>query len=333
MTERRDVPTFNDIKAAAARLDGSAAVTPLLESPLLNERLGSRLLIKPECLQRTGSFKYRGAFNRISLIPEAARPRGVVAFSSGNHAQGVAAAARDLGLTATIVMPADAPAIKRRNTEAWGGRVVTYDRRTEDREAIGAALAAETGATLVRPYDDAGVIAGQGTIGLELAEQAARIGVVPDLVLVPTSGGGLVAGVALALSWLVPSCRVFAVEPDGLDDTRRSLHLGSRLCNDPEATTLCDALAVATPGELTFSLNRRLLAGGVSVDDRSVLTAMAVAFAAFKIVIEPGGAVALAAALNGAIPIRGRTVMVVASGGNVDPDLFARALQNTDGPF
>ncbi|MBI1205738.1 MAG: pyridoxal-phosphate dependent enzyme [Azospirillum sp.] len=319
-------PSIAEIEAAAVRLAGHAVVTPLLSSPLLDDRLGGRLLIKAEPLQRTGSFKYRGAFNRISLIPEAERGRGVVAYSSGNHAQGVAAAARDLGLQATIVMPADSPAIKLRNTHAWGARVVTYDRHRESREEIGAALTAETGATLVKPYDDPGVIAGQGTVGLELAAQAAALGLVPEAVLVPASGGGLLAGIALAVAARLPGCPVWAVEPAGYDDTARSLAAGRRLAITGEPQSFCDALLMTIPGEITFEINQRRVAGGLVVSDGEVAAAMAVAFDAFKLVVEPGGAVALAAVLSGKIPCRGRTLAVVCSGGNVDPAVFAAAL-------
>lgn len=315
-----------DIQAAAARLAGVAVRTPLLESPLLNARLGGRLLVKAEPLQRTGSFKFRGAYNRISLIPAADRDKGVVALSSGNHAQGVAAAAGMLGLSATVVMPADAPAIKRTNTESLGARVVAYDRHCDDREAIAAEIASRTGATIVKPYDDPGIIAGQGTIGLEIAEQAAALGVRPDAVLVCCGGGGLVSGTALALAETASGVPVWCVEPAAFDDTRRSLAAGERLGNPPEARSICDALLSPTPGELTFALNRRLLAGGLAVDDDQVRHAMRTAFEDFKLVVEPGGAVAIAAVLSGQIEISGRIVVVVASGGNVDPGTFAQAL-------
>ncbi len=324
--ETATLPKIADIEAAAARLRGRAVPTPLLESPLLNDRLDGRLLIKPECLQRTGSFKYRGAFNRLAALDDAVRRHGVVAYSSGNHAQGVAAAARDWGVAATIVMPADAPAIKRRNTEAWGARVEPYDRNHEDREAIAVRIAAETGASLVKPYDDPFIIAGQGTVGLEIAQQAAALGVRPDAVLVPCGGGGLVAGTALALADRLPGCLVHAVEPAGFDDTARSLAAGTRLGNAPGATSLCDALLAPSPGYLTFALNRTHLAGACTVDDRDVLAAMAAAFEAFKLVIEPGGAIALAAVLTDHLPLAGRTVVAVLSGGNVDPGVFARCL-------
>lgn len=325
------LPGYSDIVAAAERLAGRAVVTPLLESPLLNDALGCRLLVKAEVLQRTGSFKFRGAFNRISLIPESERPRGVVAFSSGNHAQGVAAAARLLGIGATIVMPSDAPAIKVANTRAWGAKVVLYDRWTEDREAIGARISAETGATLVRPYDDPQVMAGQGTIGLELTDQAAGAGARPDMVLAPCGGGGMISGIALALAGKLPESTVHAVEPEGFDDTRRSLAAGRRLSNEPGAASFCDALLAAQPGELTFAVNAAHLAGGIAVTDDEVCRAMAVARDHFKLVVEPGGAVALAAVLAGRVPTSGKTVAVVCSGGNVDPLVYGRALAAADG--
>lgn len=320
------LPTFADVETAARRLAGHAVLTPLLESPLLNDRLGGRLLVKAEVLQRTGSFKFRGAFNRISLIPEAERPRGVVAFSSGNHAQGVAAASRFLGIPATIVMPSDAPAIKVANTREWGARVVLYDRWNEDREAIGARISAETGATLVRPYDDPYIMAGQGTIGLELADQAGVIGARLDAILAPCGGGGMISGIALAMATRCPDTRVYAVEPAGFDDTTRSLAAGERLSNAAGASSFCDALLAPMPGELTFAVNSTHLAGGFAVTDAEVAAAMAAARDHFKIVVEPGGAVALAAVLSGKISIAGKTMAVVCSGGNVDPEVYAQAL-------
>jgi len=321
-----DLPSIVDIRAAAARLDGIAVPTPLLESTLLNRRLGGRLLVKAEPLQRTGSFKFRGAFNRIALIPEEDRPRGVVAFSSGNHGQGVAAAAAMFGIPATVVMPADAPAIKRANTEALGATVVPYDRFCDDRDAIGAEIAERTGATIVRPYDDPGIIAGQGTAGLEIARQCRDLGITADAVLVCCGGGGLVSGTALALADAAPGVPVWCVEPEAFDDTRRSLLAGERLGNPADARSICDALLSPTPGVLTFALNRRLLAGGLAVSDAEVRQAMRTAFECLKLVVEPGGAVAIAAALSGKVPTEGRTIVAVASGGNVDAEQFRQAL-------
>ncbi|MEQ8250265.1 MAG: threonine/serine dehydratase [Oceanibaculum nanhaiense] len=319
-------PRFDDVLAAAGRIKGHAVRTPLLEAPLLNAKLGGRLLVKPEMLQKTGSFKFRGAFNRISMIPEAQRAAGVVAYSSGNHAQGVACAAAMLGLPAVIVMPADAPAIKIANTRAYGAEVITYDRFGENREEIGARIAAERGATIVRPYDDAGVIAGQGTIGLEIADQAVELGAVLDAVLVCCGGGGLVSGTALALSEKLPGVPVYAVEPAGFDDTARSLASGSRIANDMSNRSICDALLAEKPGEITFELNRKLLKAGLVVSDAEAQIGMAHAFRYLKLVAEPGGAVALAAAVTGKIDMTGKTVAVVCSGGNVDQATFLEAL-------
>ncbi len=321
-----ELPTIDDVKAARRRLQGAAVRTPLLESILLNQRLGGRLLIKPECLQKTGSFKFRGAYNKLSSLTDAEKACGVVAYSSGNHAQGVAAAAQMLKIDATIVMPADAPAIKLANTRAYGATVVTYDRFTENREEIGNAIASEKGAVLVAPYDDAYVMAGQGTIGYEIAEQAAELGAVPEAALVCCGGGGLISGTALALSDAAPGLPVYAVEPDLFDDTKRSLASGTRESVPPEARSICDALLSPMPGRLTFALNKNLLAGGFGVSDDEVRHAMRVAFTELKLVVEPGGAVALAAVLAGEIDIEGRTLVAVISGGNVDPAQFAAIL-------
>jgi threonine dehydratase len=323
--------TVGDIQTAARALAGQAIVTPLLESARLNERVGGRLLIKAECLQKTGSFKFRGAFYRLSLLSADQRQRGVVAYSSGNHAQAVAAAAKLLGVTAAIVMPADAPPTKMAATRAWGAEVITYDRYGEDREAIGARLAQERGATLVPPYDDARIVAGQGTLGLEIALQAAALGARLDAALVPCGGGGLIAGTATALAARVPGISIYAVEPDAFNDTARSLAAGERLANPPlraDDASFCDALLAPMPGIVTFPINRRLLAGGLTVSDREVASAMAAAFAELKIVVEPGGAVALAAALTGKVDCAGKTVAVVCSGGNVEPAVFAAALNS-----
>ena len=319
-------PTFEDVKSAAERLAGHAILTPLLESPLLNEKLGGRVLVKAECLQLSGAFKFRGAYNRISRLSDKELKAGVVAFSSGNHAQGVAMVSQMLGVPAVIVMPTDAPEIKLANTRAYGAEVVLYDRETESREEIGARLAHERGSILIPSYDDPFIIAGQGTVGLELASQARDLGVKLDAVIVPCGGGGLSSGSALALSHECPETEIYVAEPDGFDDTARSLVAGERLTNEPGGRTFCDALILPTPGELTFSINRKLLAGGLSVSDNAAARAMAAAFKYFKLVVEPGGAVALAAALNGAYDCREKTVAVVCSGGNVDAGVFAQAI-------
>jgi threonine dehydratase len=277
-------------------------------------------------LQRTGSFKFRGAFNKLSSIPPDARGGGVVAFSSGNHAQGVAAAAQILNMRATIVMPADAPLAKRERTKAFGAEVVLYDRDREDREAIARDIAGQRGATLVPPYDDPMVIAGQGTVGREIAEDLAVLGVEPDIVVVPVSGGGLVAGVATAIKARFPRAMVMSAEPEGFDDHARSLRAGKREAHEARGRTICDALMALTPGEITFAINSRLLATGVTASDAQVAAAVAFAFRELKLVVEPGGAVGLAALLAGHVEARGKNVVIVLSGGNVDADLYARLI-------
>lgn len=321
------VPVYDDVVAAAGRLAGHAAVTPLLESDAVNRLLGGRLLLKVEALQHAGAFKFRGAYNRLSQLTPAERKAGVVAFSSGNHAQGVAAAARLLGIPATIVMPSDAPAIKMANTREYGAEVILYDRYKESREAIASKLASERGATLVPSFDDFHIIAGQGTVGLEMVEQARARGIVFDEVLVTCGGGGLIAGCSLAFRALSPSTSIYCAEPADFNDHERSLALGQRVRNESSARSFCDALLAPEPGELTFEINRRTLNGGVSVSDAEVARAMAFAFRHFKVVLEPGGAVALACVLAGRRPIKDRTVGVVCSGGNVENDVFIAALR------
>lgn len=329
------LPTFTDIELAATRLAGVAVRTPLLESPLLNERLGGRVLIKAEPLQRTGSFKFRGAYNALASLPDEQRRRGVVAFSSGNHGQGVAAAARLFDVPAVIVMPSDAPAIKIAATKAHRAEVVTYDRWTESREEIGARLCEDMGATLVKPFDDPRVIAGQGTMGLEIAVQAAEAGAGRiDRLIAPFSGGGMLAGLALALARLCPDTLVSPAEPEGFDDMTRSLVAGERLRNqNPDARSLCDALMAPMPGELTFPIIQPRADRGYAVSDKEAKAAMAFAFHALKLVVEPGGAVALAAVLSGKVDCRDRTTVVVCSGGNVDPAIHAQALAEAPLPF
>jgi threonine dehydratase len=314
------------IEAAAGRLRGHARVTPLLSSPDLDRIAGRRVRVKAECLQLTGSFKYRGARAAVSALPEAIRARGVIAFSSGNHAQGVALAAAQHGVPAVIVMPADAPRLKIDNTRTLGAEVVLYDRATEDRDAIGAALSAARGLTLIRPFDDPEVIAGQGSVGLEIAAQAAEAGIERADVLVCCGGGGLSAGVALALEARAPGLRVRTAEPAGFDDMARSLAAGTRLRNAALSGSVCDAIVTPEPGQLTFPVLSRLAGPGLVVTDDEALRAMAVAFARLKIVLEPGGAVALAAALFHGDRIEGEAVIAVASGGNVDPATFRMAL-------
>jgi threonine dehydratase len=315
-----------DIDAAASVLKPCAVRTPLLCPPVLCERMGTRVFLKPEMLQRTGSFKFRGAFNRLSAIPQNARGGGVVAFSSGNHAQGVAAAAKILNMHATIVMPADAPLSKRERTKAYGAEVVLYDRARDDREAIARDIAGKSGATLVRPYDDPLVFAGQGTVGKEIADDMAALGLTPDIVVAPASGGGLIAGVATAVKARYPQAMLMVAEPEGFDDHALSLRLGRREPHHAEGRTICDALMAAMPGEITFAINGRLLAEGITASDEEVGTAVGFAFRELKLVVEPGGAVGLAALLAGRIDVAGKNVVIVLSGGNVDADLFARLI-------
>lgn len=318
--------TLADIQAAAVRLDGLAVRTPLIESPALNAELGARILLKPETLQRAGAFKFRGAMNKIAQLDEAARARGVVACSSGNHAQGVALAARMVGAPAVIVMPADAPAMKVANTREYGAEVIHYDRYSEDREAITHAIARDRGMTIVWPFDDVDVIAGQGTVGVEMVEQARALGVELTSVLAPVGGGGLIAGVSTAVKALSPRTSVLGVEPADFDDTRRSQESGQRERIDPAARSICDALQSPSPGAITFPINQRNLDGVATVTDADVAEAVRYAYTTLKLVIEPGGAVGLAALLSGVIDVEDVTVGVVLSGGNIDPGLFSRIL-------
>ena len=304
------LPTVADIDAAAQVLAPVAVRTRLVTSPALDALAGGRVFLKPEVLQRTGSFKFRGAYNKLSSIPATARTAGVVAFSSGNHAQGVAAAAQLLNMPAAIVMPSDAPVSKIERTKSYGAEVIPYDRDKEDRDAIARDLASKRGATVVPPYDDPWVIAGQGTVGREIAEDLAALGIAPDVVSAPASGVGLVT-----------------VEPHGFDDHARSFSAGHREPHRAVGRTICDALMASIPGEITFAVNQKLGVKGVTVTDDEVAKAVAFAFRELKLVVEPGGAVALAALLAGRIDAKGKTVAIVLSGGNVDADLFARLIQ------
>ena len=318
------LPTFEDVIDAARVIEGVAVRTPLIESPALNERLGGRVLMKAENLQVIGAFKFRGAYNRIARLSEAERARGVVAYSSGNHAQAVAAAARRVGTSAIIVMPADSPAIKVAGVRANGGEVRMYDRYTESREAIGEEIARERGSILVPPFDDPFVIAGQGTAGLEILEQAE--GPI-DQLLSGCSGGGLIAGLNLAFETRSPDTVVYGVEPEVYDDTARSLAAGERIGVAATGKSICDALMTPIPGELTFPINQRRLAGAISVTDAEAAAAVAYAFHTLKLVVEPGGAVSLAALLAGKVETQGLTTAILLSGGNVDPALFSQIIE------
>jgi len=313
-----------DIESAAARLAGIAVRTPLLRSHALDEVAGGTVLIKPECLQVTGSFKIRGAYNFLSQLTPEEGARGVVAFSSGNHAQGVAAAGSMLDIATAIVMPEDAPRAKLENTKRLGGEVITYDRYTGDREAIARDIAAKRGAVVVPSYDHDFIIAGQGTVGLEIAEQCAELDIEPGQLLVNCGGGGLVAGSATALKARYPDVSVHTVEPAGFDGMARSLRSGEREQVGDGARSICDALQALSPGRLTFDINQRLLGEGLVINDEEVCEAMRFAFRNLKLVVEPGGAAALAAVLSGKIQTAGRITVVVISGGNVDRELYAR---------
>ena len=324
--------TIERIRAAADRLAGHARHTPLLSSPFLDEIAGRHVLIKPECLQHTGSFKFRGGWAALSALDPQTRRRGVIAYSSGNHAQGVALAARRHGVPAVIVMPADAPALKVANTRALGAEVVQYDRASESREDIGEHIAAARGLTLIRPFDDPQVIAGQGTCGLEIAADAKACGLDAAEVLVCCGGGGLTCGIALACAEDHPGLTVRPVEPEGFDDVKRSLQTGIIQSNARRDGSICDAIVTPRAGELTFPIMARLCGAGLSVSDAECLRAMGLAFQRLKLVVEPGGAAALAAALfhgdqlNGD-QLSGDTVIAVVTGGNVDAAMFAHALR------
>jgi threonine dehydratase len=320
-------PDLKDIQSAAARLAGVAIRTPLLESERLNKRIGARILLKCEMFQPIGAFKIRGAWNLMSRLSETERANGAVAFSSGNHAQAVAWAGRRLGMTTTIVMPDDAPRIKIENTRALGAEIRLYDRANDDREEIAREIVGDSGAVIVPPYDHRDIIAGQGTVGLEIAEQCAALGVAPDTAVVPCSGGGLIAGCAIALKSAYPAIKVLAAEPEGFDDTAKSLIAGKRIMNPPAIGSICDALLVPTPGELTFGINKELLAGGLAVSDGEVRKAMFAAFADTRLIVEPGGVTGLAAVMKEKDRMAGQTICVVLSGGNADPELFAEILR------
>ena len=318
---------FEMITAAASRIKGHARVTPMLTSPFLDDIAGRRVLVKAECLQHTGSFKFRGGWSALSAMSPAERQNGVIAFSSGNHAQGVALAAKSHGVPAVIVMPSDAPAIKVANTKTLGAEVILYDRATENRDEIGVRLAHDRGLTLIKPFDNAQVIAGQGTVGLEIADQAAVLGVTSAQVAVCCGGGGLTSGIALALATNAPDMKVHPVEPAGFDDVSRSLVSGKIEHNAQLSGSICDAIITVAPGEMTFPIMQAHCGAGITVTDDECLRAMALAFLRLKIVVEPGGAAGLAAALFHPDQFHGDAVIAVTTGGNVDPAQFARALE------
>ncbi len=321
-----DAPTYDDVVAAAARLESVAARTPLLEAALLNQRAGARVLVKAEMLQKTGAFKLRGAWNRIAQLSDDEKARGVLCYSSGNHAQAIAASATLAGTTATVVMPATAPALKVERCKALGATVVLHEGDRYSMVARATDIADREGRVLIPPFDHPDIIAGQGTVGLEIAEDMTARRLTPDAVIIPCGGGGLSAGVCLAIHERFPEAALYGVEPAGFDDTKRSLAAGSPVANTPGARTLCDALMVPEPGALTFPINARLLTDIATVTDDEVCDAMAAAFEHLKVVTEPGGAAALAAVLANKFDLAGKTVVAIASGGNVDPTLFADAI-------
>lgn len=312
------IPTIDDVRRAAERIKGIAVRTPLIRNDKLDALTGAKVFVKAENLQRGGAFKMRGATNAIAALAPEVRARGVLAYSSGNHAIAVATASKLFGISAVIVMPSDAPRIKQDTTRSLGAEVVTYDRVHESREGIGAAIAEERGLSIVRPFDDVNVIAGQGTAGLEIAEEIS-----PDIVFSPASGGGLAAGLALAL----PEATLYAVEPEGHDDIRRTLASGKIEANAPGVRSICDGLLTDQMGKLTYEIGKQRFTAALTLPDAAAKRAMRFAFENLKLVLEPSGAIALAAAMEGGVDIRGKTVAVLASGGNVDPEIFVSALR------
>jgi threonine dehydratase len=325
------LPSIEDVRDAAAGIQPYAVRTPLMESAFLNDRIGTRVLLKAEVLQRTGSFKFRGAYNCVSRIDRKAYPGGVVACSSGNHAQGVAEAARLCEIPSTIVMPSDAPAIKVERTRRSGADIIHYDRYAEDRDAIAAALSKQKNAQFVAPFDNPHVIAGQGTVGLEIAEQAKLLGLELEAVLAPCSGGGLASGISLSMEDAMPSCKIYTVEPDGFDDYARSLKSGHREQNAPDARSICDALLTKKPGELTFAIGEKRFGQGIVVPDDETRAAVAFAFNELKLVVEPGGAIGLAALLAGHYRGSSQAIAVVLSGGNISAAMLSECLAAKQG--
>ena len=324
--------SLTDIEHALERLSGAALRTPLLRCAELSERAGVSVLIKPENLQNIGAFKFRGAYNRLAQLDRDEQRAGVVAFSSGNHAQGVAYAAKLLGIPATIVMPTDAPRIKLENTRRLGAEVRLYERQGESREQIASALAAERGAVLVPSYDDPDIIAGQGTCGYELVEQAAALGMRPAALLVPCGGGGLLAGVSTAVRALLPETAIYGVEPENFDDHARSWKSGVRESVPGTHSTLCDSLMTPIPGALTWSINRTTVSNFLVVTEDEVRHAVSFAFRYMKLVVEPGGAVALAALLSKKLNLEGQELALILSGGNIDPLVLDNCLSEYPDP-
>lgn len=320
------IPIYDDILSAAETIKGEAVRTPLLRCDALDEATGCKVFVKPENLQRTGSFKFRGAYNAISKLSHEERAKGILANSSGNHAQGVGDASRMFGCASTIIMPADAPAMKVARTKAYGAKVIHFDRATEDREAVLARVEKETGSTIVDPYNNAMVIAGQGTVGLEIAEDIKALGLELDRITVCTGGGGLTAGIALSINANFPDAKVHCVEPVNFDDYKRSIESGQLERNAATAGSICDAIIAPSPGKIGFEVNKKLLHSGLVVTDDEALAAIKFAYEELKMVVEPGGAVALAGVLKHAKAWSGETVALVLSGGNIDPDLFVKAI-------
>ena len=329
-----NIPTYHDVLNAARRIEGIAIRTPLIENPILNSITRARIFLKPENLQLTGSFKFRGAYNAISSLSDAQKRKGVVACSSGNHGQGIAEAARMLGVGATIIMPEDSPKTKLERTRRSGAKIITYGRATEDRDAIAENLCAQSEACFIHPFNNLKIIAGQGTVGLEIAEQLAAIdrnsasgsSLKADRALVCTGGGGLTSGLALALKNHFPDVKIHTVEPAGFDDYRRSLIEGKPVANSSRTGSICDALLTQIPGDIGFGINQSLLAQGLVVSDEEALEAVRFAFNELKLVVEPGGAVALGALLNAGKMWSGETIVCIISGGNIDPYTMADAL-------
>lgn len=319
-------PTYEDVIHAADTLRGHSVVTPLLTCEALNDRTGAHVFVKPECLQRTGSFKFRGAFNAISKLSDGERANGIVASSSGNHAQGIACAAKLFGARSTIIMPSDAPQLKIERTRGHGAEVVFYDRASEDREGKVQTYMADHGGTFIHPYNNSDVIAGQGTVGLEMAEQGAEHGVTFDRVLVCTGGGGLTAGVTLSIRKHFPNAKIHPVEPEGFDDYRRSLERGQIVQNEKTSGSICDAILTPAPGDIGFLINAQELSDGIVISDQEAMDAVGFAYSELKLVVEPGGAAGLAGLLQAANRWEGETIGVVISGGNVDPEIFTQAI-------